>query len=52
MYEIKSDCAFQGSLKSRFLGTGSITGISNTKCGIKKAGTKIVGGEETNVSFY
>jgi len=33
-------------------GTGSITGISNSKCGIKKAGTKIVGGEQTNVNEY
>ena len=29
-----------------------LAGITNTKCGIKKAGTKIVGGEETAVSFF
>ena len=28
-----------------------LAGITNTKCGIKKAGTKIVGGAQTEVSF-
>ena len=29
-----------------------LAGITNTKCGIKKAGTKIVGGAQTEVSFF
>ncbi len=29
-----------------------LAGIKNTKCGVKKAGTKIVGGEQTAVSFF
>jgi len=32
--------------------TASIEGITNSKCGIKKAGTKIVGGTETQVNEY
>jgi len=33
-------------------GTGDVSGISNTQCGVKKAGTKIVGGTATEVNEY
>ena len=35
-----------------YFAAGALTGITNSKCGVKKAGTKIVNGDDTEVSFY
>ena len=34
------------------IGDGDISGLRNTECGVKKAGTKIVGGTPTEVNEY